>query len=153
MALRCWSVVCRPLPSRAPLMASARRSQSSTSCWSLSTGPAGEPPMSWTPLRALPDPQDFLDRGPFHKLFDVLLELEAVGSGNGVQVVGELEERVGRARILRLVEASVLAHAPGDRPQHRVGHAGEIAQGLVPVLAGAEVDLRHGVEPYHLQDV
>src|SRR5829696_255790 len=153
MALRSWSVFCRPLPSRAPLTASARRSQFSTSCWSLSTGPAGEPPMSWTQLRTLSDPQDFLDRGSFHELFDVLLELEAVRRGDGVQVVGELEEGVGRARVLRLVEASVLAHAPGDRTQHRVGHAGEVAQGLVPVLAGSQVHLSHGVEPNHLQDV
>src|SRR5215218_4096471 len=134
-------------------MASARRSQSSTSYPFVSMGPPGEPPMSWTPLRALSDPQDFLDRGSFHEFFDVLLELEAVRRGDGVQVVGELEEGVGRARVLRLVEASVLAHAPGDRAQHRVGHAGEVAQGLVPVLAGAEVHLGHGVEPDHLQDV
>src|SRR5918994_7667058 len=125
MALRCSSVLWRPFAPSAELMASARRSQSSTSCWSLPTGPAGEPPMSWTPLRALPYPQDFLDRRPLHELFDVLLELEAVRRGDSVQVVGELEEGVRRARVLRLVEASVLAHAPGDRPQHRVGHAGE----------------------------
>src|ERR671920_1027527 len=128
MALRCSSVVWSPLAPSAELMASARRSQSSTSCWPLSMGPAGDPPISWPPLKALPDPQDFLDRGPLHKLFDVLLELEAVRRGDGVQVVGELVEGVRRARVPRLVQASVLAHAPGDRTQHRVGHAGEFAQ-------------------------
>src|SRR5215212_1701516 len=118
-------------------------------------GPPGEPPMSWIPLRApsLSDLQDFLDRGSFDELFDVLLELEAVGGRDGVQVVGELEEGVRRARVLRLVQASVLAHAPGDRAQDRVRHAGEVAQGLVPVLARAEVHLRHSVEPDHLQDI
>ena len=53
----------------------------------------------------------------------------------------------------RLVQASLLAHAPGDRAQHGVGHAGELAQGLVPVLAGTEVDLRHSLEPHRLQYV
>src|ERR687893_766676 len=98
-------------------MASARRSQSSTSCWTLSMGPEGSPPMSWTPLKASPlsDPQHFFDRGPFDELLDVLLELEAVRRGDGVQIVGELEEGVGRARFARLVQAPILAHAPGDR--------------------------------------
>src|SRR5687767_4590346 len=155
MALRSSSVVWRPLAPSAELMASARRSQSSTSCWSLSMGPPGEPPMSWTPDKdsSLPDPQNFLDRGPFDELLDVLLELEAVGRGDGVQVVGELEEGVGRAWFPRLVQASLLAHAPGDRAQHGVRHAGEVAQGLVPVLAGTEVDLRHSLEPNRLQYV
>src|SRR5215212_5483305 len=136
-------------------MASERRSQSSTSCWSLPMGPAGDPPMSWTPLRALPlsDRQDFLDRGPFDELLDVLLELEADWCGDGVLEVGELEEEVGRAWLPRLVQASLLAHAPGDRAQHGVGHAGEVAQGLVPVLAGAEVHLRHGLEPYRFEHI
>src|SRR5215213_2488879 len=155
MALRCWSVVWRPFAPSAELTASARRSQSSTSCWPLSIGPPGDPPMSWTPLRTLPlsDPQDFLDRGPLDELFDVFLELEAVRRGDRVQVVRKLEEGVGHAWVPHLVQASLLPHAPGDRTQDRVGHAGEVAQGLVPVLAGAEVHLRHGIEPDRLERV
>src|SRR5215211_7336411 len=155
MALRCWSVVWSPLAPSAPLMASARRSQSSTSCWPLSMGPAGEPPMSWIPPKVLllSDPQDFLDRGPFDELLDVLLEPEPVRGGDRVQVVRELEQRVRHAGVAHLVQASLLAHAPGDRAQHRVGHAGEVSQGLVPVLAGAKVYLRHGLESDHLEDV
>src|SRR5918998_6707732 len=127
MALRSSSVDWIPFLPSAEFMASARRSQSSTSCPFLSMGPPGEPPMSWTPLSTLPlaDLQHFLDRGPFDELLDVLLELESVRRGDGVQVVGELEEGVGRARFARLVQAPILAHAPGDRAQDRVGHAGE----------------------------
>src|SRR5215217_8712549 len=155
MALRCWSVLWSPFAPSAPFIASARRSQSSTSCWPLSTGPAEEPPMSWTPPKALllSDPQDFLDRGSLDKLLDVLLELEAVRGGDRVQVIRELEERVRHARVARLVQASLLAHAPGDRTKDRVGHAGEISQGLVPVLASTKVNLRHCLQPDHFEDV
>src|SRR5215210_9060064 len=155
MALRCWSVLWSPLAPSAPFMASARRSQSSTSCWPRSMGPAGEPPMSWTPPKAslLSDLQDFLDRRPLDELLDVLLELEAVRGGDRVQVVRELEERVGHAGVAHLVQAPLLAHAPGDRAQHGVGHAGEVPQGLVPVLTRAQVDLRHRIEPDHFEDV
>src|SRR5215211_2776388 len=155
MALRCWSVVWSPFAPSAPLIASARRSQSSTSCWPLSMGPPGDPPMSWTPPKVLllSDPQDFLDRGPLDELLDVLLELEALRGGDRVQVVRELEKGVGHARVAHLVQASFLAHAPGDRAQDRVGHAGEVSQGLVPVLPGTKVDLRHRLEPDLLEDV
>src|SRR5215211_2961181 len=155
MALRCWSVLWRPFAPSAPFIASARRSQSSTSCWPLSMRPPGEPPMSWTPPNALllSDLQDFLDRGPLDELLDELLELETVGGGDRVQVVRELEQRVGHPWVPHLVQAFLLAHTPGDRAQHRVGHAGEVPQGLVPVLAGTEIDLRHRLEPDHLEDV
>src|SRR5215210_8007672 len=155
MALRCSSVVLIPLPSSAVVMASARRSQSSTSCWPLSMGPPGEPPRSWTPPKTslLSDPQDFFDRGPLDELLDVLLELEAVRCGDGVHVVGELEELIRQAGIPRLVQTSILPQAPGDRAQDRVGHAGEIAQGLVPILARTQVHLRHRVQPDHLEEV
>src|SRR5215210_9481805 len=138
MALRSSSVLRSPFAPSAPLIESARRSQSSTSCWPLSMGPPGDPPMSWTPPKVLLlyDPQDFLDRGPLDELFDVLLELEAVGGGDRVQKVRELEEGVGHAGVAHLVQASLQAHAPGDRAQYGVGHTGEIPQGLVPVLAG-----------------
>src|SRR5215218_7069404 len=155
MALRCWSVLWRPFAPSAPFIASARRSQSSTSCWPLSMRPPGEPPMSWTPPNALllSDLQDLLDRGPLDELLDELLELETVGGGDRVQVVRELEQRVGHPWVPHLVQAFLLAHTPGDRAQHRVGHAGEVPQGLVPVLAGTEIDLRHRLEPDHLEDV
>jgi hypothetical protein len=75
--------------------------------------------MSWTPPNAapLPDPQDFLYRGTLDELLDVLLELQAVGGGYGVTVVGELEEGVGQARVARLVQAALLAQPAGDGPQ------------------------------------
>src|SRR5215212_8784383 len=155
MALRCWSVLWSPFAPSAPFIESARRSQSSTSCWPLSTGPAGEPPMSWTPPKALllSDPQDFLDRGALDELLDVLLELQSVRGGDRVQVVRELKELIRHARVPDLVQASLLAHAPGYRAKDRVGHAGEISQGLVPVLASTKVDLRHRLQPDHLEDV
>src|ERR671921_1256394 len=155
MALRCWSVLWSPFAPSAPFIASARRSQSSTSCWPLSMGPPGEPPMSWAPPTALllSDPQDFLDRGSLDELLDVLLELEAVRGGDRVQEVRELEKRVRHARVPHLVQASLLAHAPGDRAKDGVGHAGEISQGLMPVLASTEVNLRHSLKPDHLEDV
>src|SRR5918995_1475246 len=155
MDLRSSSVVWSPLPPSAELIASARRSQSSTSCWPLSMGPPGDPPMSWAPpkILLLPDPQNFLDRGPLDEFLDVLLELEAVRGGERVQEVRELEKRVRHARVPDLVQASLLAHASGDRAKHGVGHAREISQGLVPVLAGAEVDLGHRLQPDHLEDV
>src|SRR5215210_4148558 len=155
MAMRCWSVLWSPFAPSAPFMASARRSQSSTSCWPRSIGPPGEPPISWTPPKALllSDPQDFLDRWPLDELLDVLLQPEAVQGGDRVLVVRELEERVGHARVSHLVQASLLAHAPGDRPKDRVGHAGEISQGLMPVLASTKVNLRHCLQPDHLEDV
>src|SRR5688572_2271102 len=155
MALRSSSVLWSPLAPSAPLIASARRSQSSTSCWSLSMGPPGIPPMSWTGAKVslLSDPQDFLDRGPLDELLDVLLELEALWGSDRVQVVRELEKRVRHARVPYLVQASLLAHAPGDRPQDRVGHAGEIPQGLMPVLASSKVNLRHCLQPDHLEDI
>src|SRR5215213_4145025 len=155
MALRSSSVLWSPLAPSAPLIASARRSQSSTSCWPLSMGPPGDPPMSWTPPKVLllSDPQDLLDRGSLHELLDVLLELEAFRGGDRVQVVRELEKRVRHARVPHLVQASLLAHAPGDRAQDRVGHAGEISQGLMPVLAGTKVNLRHCLQSDHLEDI
>src|SRR5829696_6439461 len=155
MALRSSSVLWSPLAPSAPLIASARRSQSSTSCWPLSTGPAGEPPMSWTPPKALllSDPQDFLDRGSLDEFLDVLLKLEAVRGGDRVQVVRELEKRVRYAGVPHLVQAPLLAHAPGDGAKDRVGHAGEISQGLVPVLASTKINLRHCLQPDHLEDV
>src|SRR5215207_5277858 len=155
MALRSSSVLWRLLAPSAPLIASARRSQSSSSCWPLSMDPPGDPPMSWTlpKVLLLSDPQDFLDRGPLDELFDVLLELEAVRGGDRVLVVRELEKRVRHARIPHLVQASLLAHAPGDSAQHRVGHAGEISQGLVPVLASTKINLRHCLQPDHFEDV
>src|ERR687897_3286066 len=105
MLSRTSSVLWRPLPPRAELIASARRSQSSTSCWPLSMGPPGDPPMSWTLSKVLllSDPQDFLDRGPLDELLDVLLELEAVRGGDRVQEVGELEQRVRHAGVPHLV--------------------------------------------------
>src|SRR5215213_2983753 len=153
--MRCWSVLWSPFAPSAPFIASARRSQSSTSCWPLSTGPAGEPPMSWTPPKSLllSDPQDFLDRWSLDELLYVLLELQSVRGGDRVQVVRELKERVRHARVAHLVQASLLAHAPGDRAKDRVGHAGEISQGLMPVLASTKVDLRHCLQPDHLEDV
>src|SRR5215217_6376907 len=155
MALRCWSVLWSPFAPSAPFIASARRSQSSTSCWPLSTGPAGEPPMSWTPPKSLllSDPQDFLDRWSLDELLYVLLELEAVRGGDRVQVVRELKERVRHARVAHLVQASLLAHAPGDRAKDGVGHAREISQGLMPVLASTKINLRHCLQPDHLEDV
>src|SRR5215217_5085437 len=155
MALRCSSVVWSRFAPSAELIVSARRSQSSTSCWPVSMGPPGDPPMSWTPpkILLLTDLQDFLDRGPLDELLDVLLEREAVRGGDRVQEVRELEEGVGHARVAHLVQASLLAHASGDRAQDRVGHAREVSQGLVPVLAGTKVDLRHRLEPDHLEDV
>src|SRR5918998_418219 len=119
-------------------------------------GPSGRPahivdPTQKTPL--LSDPQDFLDRGPLDEFLDVLLEFEALWGGDRVLVVRELEKRVGHAWVPHLVQASLLAHAPGDRAQDRVGHAGEISQGLVPVLASTKVNLRHCLEPYHLENV
>src|SRR5215204_4605700 len=155
MDLRSSSVVWSPLAPSAELIASARRSQSSTSCWPLSMGPLGDPPMSWTPPKVLllSDPQYFLDRGSLDELLDVLLELEAVRGGDRVQVVRELEERVRHARVAHLVQASLLAHSPGDRAKDRVGHAGEISQGLMPVLASTKVNLRHCLQPDQLEDV
>src|SRR5919112_1395884 len=153
MALRCSSVVWSPFSPSAELIASARRSQSSTSCWPLSMGPPGDPPMSWAPPKVLSDLQDFLDRGPLDEFLDVLLELEAIRCGDRVQEVRELEQRVRHARVPDLVQASLLAHASGDRAKDGVGHAREISQGLVPVLAGAEVDLGHRIQPDHLEDV
>src|SRR5215218_1647561 len=116
MALRSSSVLWRPLAPSAPFTASARRSQSSTSCWSLYMGPPGDPPMSWTPPKALllSDPQDFLDRGSLDEFFDVLLELETVRGGYRLQVVRELEKRVGHSRVAHLVQASLLAQAHGN---------------------------------------
>src|SRR5829696_8882714 len=151
MDLRSSSVVWSPLAPSAELIASARRSQSSTSCWPLSMGPPGDPPMSWTPPKVLllSDPQYFLDRGSL----DVLLELETIRGGDRMQVVRELEEGVWHAGVPHLVQASLLAHSPGDRAKDRVGHAGEISQGLMPVLASTKVDLRHCLQPDHLEDV
>src|SRR5829696_6389264 len=118
-------------------------------------GPPGDPPMSWTPPKVLllSDPQYFLDRGSLAELLYVLLELEAVRGGDRVQVVRELEERVRHARVAHLVQASLLAHAPGDRAKDRVGHAGEISQGLMPVLASTKINLRHCLQPDHLENV
>src|ERR671917_459422 len=137
MARRCSSVVWTPLLPRAALMASAMRSQSSGSRTCGSTGPAGSPPMSWGP-DTLADLEDFADGRALDQLLDVLLELEPLWGGDGVEVVAELEGGDGDVRVARLVQASLLAHAPGDGPQDRVGHAGEVPQGLVAVLAGAE---------------
>src|ERR687886_1919693 len=118
-------------------------------------GPPGDPPMSWTTprIQLLSDPQYFLDRGPLDELFDVLVELEALRCCDGVLVVGELEELIRQVRVPRLVETTVLPQTPGDGAQYRVGHAREVAQRLVPVLAGAKVDLRHRVEADHLEGV
>src|SRR5918998_1809567 len=140
MARRCSSVVWKPhLPSAAS-MASAMRSQSSGSRTVLSTGPAGSPPMSWGPdTAALPDPEDFLDRRTLDELLYVLLELEAFWGRHGVEVVAELEGGDGGVGVARLVQAPFLAHAPGYRAQDGVGHAGEVAQGLVAVLAADQV--------------
>src|SRR5215207_1840742 len=155
MTLRCWSVVWSPFAPSAPFIASARRSQSSTSTWPLPMGPAGDPPMSWAPPKVslLSDPQDFLDRGSLDEFLYVLLQFETVRGGDRVLVVRELEQRVWHAGVAHLVQASLLAHTPGDRAKDRVGHAREIPQRLVPVLAGAEVDLGHRIQPDHLEDV
>src|SRR5215204_2691597 len=107
----------------------------------------------WSSIGASIHLQDLVDRGPLDELLYVLLELEAVRGGDRVQVVRELEERVRHARVAHLVQASLLAHSPGDRAKDRVGHAGEISQGLMPVLASTKVDLRHCLQPDHLEDV
>src|SRR5918995_1604203 len=118
-------------------------------------GPPGDPPMSWTPPKVLllSDPQYFLDRGSLDELLDVLLELETIRGGDRMQVVRELEEGVWHAGVPRLVQASLLVHSPGDRAKDRVGHAGEISQGLVPVLASTKVNLRHCLQPDHFENV
>src|SRR5919107_2975523 len=152
MARRCSSVIWTPLLPRTALMASAMRSQSSGPRACVSTGPAGSPPMSWGP-DTLADLEDFPDGRALDQLLDVLLELEPLWGGDGVEVVAELEGGDGDVRVARLVQASLLAHAPGDGAQDRVGHAGEVSQGLVPVLASTEVDLRHCLQPDHLEDV
>src|SRR5215218_329572 len=118
-------------------------------------GSSGRPAHVVDPAQGLllSDPQDLLDRGSLHELLDVLLELEAFRGGDRVQVVGELEKRVRHARVPHLVQAFLLTHAPGNRAKNSVGHAGEISQGLVPILASTEVDLRHCLQPDHLEDV
>src|SRR5215218_5920300 len=118
-------------------------------------GPPGDPPMSWTPPKVLllSDPQYFLDRGSHDELLYVLLEFETIRGGDHVQVVRELEERVRHVRVPDLVQASLLAHSPGDRAKDRVGHAGEISQRLMPVLASTKINLRHCLQPDHLEDV
>src|SRR5215207_5368442 len=107
----------------------------------------------WSLIGASIHLQDLVDRGPLDELLDVLLELQSVRGGDRVQVVRELKELIRHARVPHLVQASLLAHAPGDRTKDRVGHAGEISQGLVPVLASTKINLRHCVEPDHLEDV
>src|SRR5215213_5518262 len=106
----------------------------------------------WSSIGASIHLQDLVDRGALDELLYVLLELQSVRGGDRVQVVRELKERVRHARVAHLVQASLLAHAPGDRAKDRVGHAREISQGLVPVLASTKVNLRHCLEPYHLED-
>src|SRR5829696_125601 len=107
----------------------------------------------WSLIGASIHLQDLVDRGPLDELLDVLLELQSVRGGDRVQVVRELKELIRHARVPHLVQAPLLAHASGDRAQDRVGHAGEISQGLVPVLASTKINLRHCLEPDHLQDV
>src|SRR5215213_5249231 len=107
----------------------------------------------WSSIGASIHLQDLIDRGSLHELLDVLLELEAFRGGYRVLVIRELEKEVGHCRVAHLVQASLLAHAPGDRAKDRVGHAGEISQGLVPVLASSKIDLRHCLQPDHLEDV
>src|ERR687894_3048158 len=102
---------------------------------------------------ALPDLQDLVYRGTLDEIFDVLLELEALRGRDGVEVVRELEELLRQARVSRLVEAPLLPHAAGDRPQDGVGHTTQVAQRLVAVLAGAEVHLGHSPETNALEDV
>src|SRR5215204_4128169 len=107
----------------------------------------------WSSIGASIHLQDFLDRWSLDELLYVLLELEAVRGGDRVQVVRELKERVRHARVAHLVQASLLAHAPSDRAKDRVGHAGEISQGLMPVLASTKINLRHCLQPDHLENV
>src|SRR3712207_7904644 len=91
-------------------------------------------------------------RGTLDELLDVLLELEAIRGRDGVEVVGELEELLGQPWISRLVEASLLPQAPGDRPQDGVGHTAQVPEGLVPVLASAKVNLGHSTQAHSLED-
>src|SRR5215212_1569661 len=107
----------------------------------------------WSSIGASIHLQDLVDRGALDELLDVLLELQSVRGGDRVQVVRELKELIRHARVPDLVQASLLAHSPGDRTKDRVGHAGEISQGLVPVLAGTKINLRHCLQPDHLEDV
>src|SRR5215208_5067861 len=107
----------------------------------------------WSLIGASIHLQDLVDRGALDELLDVLLELQSVRGGDRVQVVRELKELIRHARVPDLVQASLLAHAPGDRAKNSIGHAGEISKGLMPVLASTKVNLRHCLQPDHLEDV
>jgi len=92
---------------------------------------------------------------PHRRTFDhhlgVLVKLHAARRRHRVQVRAHLRAAPRRRR--ERGRRPALHRAGQHRPQHRVPHPREVGQVLVPVLAHAGVDLRHGLQAALLEHV
>src|SRR5579875_3316797 len=81
-------------------------------------------------------------RRALYQLVEVLVQAQAVLGGDGMQVGLRLAELPQAGFVpVQLALGEALAHGHGAE-YHRA-HPGEAGERLVPVLPGAEVDLRH----------